>query len=312
MHSSSSLKVDTSGVTAFKALGSAINTAWTSSGWTRDYAYSSNQSVAGTNFSWSNITSVPSAAGTTYEVWKMGDSLQSTMPFYVRVDYWNDGSQRFRFTLGNSQTSGVVNGGVDGEKLRSQDAWVSLDHSVSDPGSSGLPFKCLFAGSSSSFRMGLFLDSYGANTYNAACYFAFERSRDVSGTENGSFVTFLAHSAGQGKEQISIGNMVRPVLGFSTWLTPAFPDQSSISHQGDVGLFPILSQFDSIELPLKYTVLTRYVDTPNGLTSFLAQAYGDTQTYMQIVNYTTKSTLGSTASSFSYALAYYGIIIYWN
>jgi hypothetical protein len=311
MTSTSSLKVDTSGVADFQGFGSAISTALGAAGWVKDYSYSSDQSTPGAGFSWSNINNVPSAAGTTFEVWRMSDSLQTSLPFFVRIDYWNNSGTYLRFTLGNANSSGVISGGVDGEKLRPQDAFVSLDHNVSDPSSQGRYYTCVFSGSTSSFRMGLFLDSFGGD--DAACYYAFERSKSNNGTETASYVTFLAHSVGQGKEQMSIGNMVRPDSSMSTWLGLSFTSGiSGISHAETVGAFPILSQFDGIELPLQNTFLCKYSDISNGLTNVTATAYGTTATYKKIVNGTTQGDLGSLASSFGFSETTFAILMLWS
>jgi hypothetical protein len=90
----------------------------------------------------------------------------------VRIDYWYNGGIYMRFTMGNSQSTGIISGGLIGEGIRPEDAWVSQDHYMSDPGS-GRQYVCLFSGSNSSFRMGLFLDSYQSD--EVACYYAWGR-----------------------------------------------------------------------------------------------------------------------------------------
>ena len=309
MTSTSMLKVDCSATSDFGAFGGAIHTAFIAAGWTLAYSYSSNQASPGTSFSWSSINSVPSAAGTTYEVWAPGDLLQSLCPIYVRIDYWYSSGIYMQFTIGNSQASGVISGGLVGEGVRPEDAWVSQQHYMSDPGA-GEQYVCLFSGSSSSFRMGLFLNAY--STDDAACYYAFERSRAVNGVETSSYMTFLAHSAA-GKEQMSIGNRIRPTTSLSNWVIPFYTNNSAISVLGTVGLLPIFSFFDGIELPLQNTIVGRYQDIADGLTTVSLTSYGTTSTYMQIVNSTSSSGLGNMLNDgFFFSESGFCVLMLWS
>jgi hypothetical protein len=124
-------------------------------------------------------------------------------------------------------------------------------------------------------------------------------------------MTFLAHS-NAGKEQISIGNRSRPASAIQNWVIPFYTNTSAISNLGTVGLFPVFSFFDGIELPLQNTIVCRYEDVPNGLTTCMVTSYGSTNTYMQIVNSTTQSTLGSVLDDGFFSEGNFGVLMLWS
>lgn len=292
MTSTSYLAIDNSSVANFKAWGGAINTALDDAGWTRDYAYSSNQASPGTNFDWDDINAVPSAADSTYEIWIMGDALQATMPFFVRIDYWYDSGTFLRFTIGNARSTATILAGINGVTTEHFNAFVSNDFVMYDFEGLGRKHACFFSGSSSSFRMGLFLD-VRSPSYSNASYFAFERSTDNCGDDTSDFVTFVAMNTNAGSQQFSIGNKRKgPIIdGLSL---PYYRNMPAISGQNTPAIFPITPVYNGLELPLRYTMACRYEDVRVGLlTTQTATSYGVTNPHLQIVNDYTVDGIGS-------------------
>jgi hypothetical protein len=298
MTSTSVLKIDCSAIADFKAFGLAVSTAFAAAGWVKTEA----------NVIWSGggvITVVPTVAGT-YEVWRMADTLQSSLAFYVRIDYWANPDISLRFTIGNATDgSGGIKAGFFGDSTRAEDAFVSEDFISSDPTSGDRKFQCRFSGSTSSFRMAFFLDSTTTIGSTGASYYAFERSRDNAGDETADFVTFLASGSGI-KQQFSIGNRVRG-RSLDSWVVPWYPNVTAISHTGVPGVFPVLPVFIGVELPMQNTLICRYRDVPPGGIVTASTAYGDAANYIQIVANVEKDDLG-----FMDAQSECGILMLWS
>lgn len=65
---------------------------------------------------WTTVTRPTAGNMAGYEIWRFADSLQSTVPVYLRIEYGRDGNQgpkiSWQFTIGGSNGAGTLTGKV--------------------------------------------------------------------------------------------------------------------------------------------------------------------------------------------------------
>ena len=258
---------DNSTLTNFKQWAQTISTAFSTLGWV--------QTADTGQVNWSTISAVPTNAYV-YEIWKANDTLASTLPIYVKVEYGSSTTVvALRFTVGTSSNgSGTITG-----TTMTQTPWVSVP-SLANQGTTAFP--CYFSGTAGEFRMYL----WQSLSASIGAFFMIERSKDASGNNTAEYFTAIEsncanQTSGTPPRQqtvlasglvsnmengaISIGLTVGSGTGQFNGSVAAFP------------VFPVVGKLGNPMLGLMSAVAT---DVSDGATVTVTSMYGTTHTFI--------------------------------
>lgn len=212
---------DNSTDAAFRAWGSAVNTALAALGFV--------QTADTGQINWTTVTrplAVNTAQG--YEVWRFADTLQATAPIFIKLEYGSGtaaGLPSLWVTVGTgSNGSGTITGtdiaGVTVALTRQQ---------VAPGGSAAAPSVLSYATTDADkAALQLFLFPNAASNQQGF-YLLIERTRDWSGAPTGD--GFYAQSAANGSvRQVAISYSPNTGTNPTTWVT------SNILYTGGVGV----------------------------------------------------------------------------
>lgn len=124
-----------------------------------------------------NLTTVtkPGAANTSagYEIWRFADTLQATVPVYIKIEYGTGGGATLFgiwITTGASTDGAGTLGTIKTNRIQMQTTSVG----------SSTPWKCWISGSTSRCTLAMYVDSGGTNYASIA---AIERIQDANGAD---------------------------------------------------------------------------------------------------------------------------------
>ena len=180
----SQVPFDNGSAANFKAWGSFISAAFTNAGWTQ--TSDSGQVV------WSSNPSVPAASTYLYQIWQPADSLQSTNPYVVKVEFGNNGGgtnyPSIRLTIGVSTNgSGTITGAAILGPL-----YVNANNSQI-AGAGATTYNCYSSGDTG--RIGILMWRE-AGTTTIPEFFGIERTLNSSGAAISDGVTLLTVGGG--------------------------------------------------------------------------------------------------------------------
>lgn len=228
-----------------------------------------------------NWTTVAKPTGATtymgYEIWRFNDSLQSTAPVFIKVEYGSGGTATvpgMAITVGAS-TNGA--GTISGAKT------AQLPGSATGSSASSSTGNCYASGDGSYLTLMLF-PGYGPNNSSEstmAC--CIDRTRNADGTANGEGVLVIA-TAGRTSSPNATYHCVNfsgTIQGASIYNPPApipIDTVTSWVTGADVGLVPILPFTPKIHSPALGALLHRSADIVRG-TDISVSMYGTTHTF---------------------------------
>lgn len=249
----------------FKAWAQFISNAFSTFGWT--------QTTDTGQVNWGTIGAVPAVGTTVYEIWKAADTLASTCPIFIRMDYGqgataNNVLLKVQFGTG-SNGSGTLTGNT-----------TAQTNLVLNGTSAPAVVDCYASGDSGG-RIAFLM--WRPNT-TFATFFAVERSLDSTGAYTGSYYTAITLSNGS-----ATYTHIWPVGSGTTFVVASvrasFPAVCTGSLSGAaigslapvVPLCPIVGKVDN---PM--TVLAGMLGNDNAGegVSFTCTLYGATRTYM--------------------------------
>jgi hypothetical protein len=159
------------------------------------------------SLTWSDATSYG------YQMWKFGDSLQATAPFFIKIEY-----QAASFSYNNSQTNLGVTfgtatdgaGNFTGTQLTDTYNWGAYMSS----GTLGVSLNSYFSGDTNRFCMAY---NDGPNVFNSAVW-GFERTKNLDGSDSSAGLLFAFCSNGANTASVNIGMLPATSAGgpFST------------------------------------------------------------------------------------------------
>lgn len=256
---------DNSTLANFKAWAMAISAAFTSFGWT--------QSSDTGQVTWSSVSAVPSSTYV-YEIWEMADTLQSTMPVFVKIQYgYSSTAPRIGITVGTgSNGTGTITGVVC-----SSVPWLS---NYDTNYSASVPLMCYFSGSTN--RISFYMWSHP--TTATMVVFSVERAHDSSGADLSTYVTAAFGAA----DNISTNNakqqtFTSTVLGnleLSFINVPLSSGSNTGYANGTVACMPIFPVLGKVLNPLLGLASCASNDASNGSIITLSSFYGSTHTYV--------------------------------
>lgn len=172
----------------------------------------------------------PAAANTAqgYEIWRFSDTLQSTRPIYIKIEYGSSAGSATRGSLWFT-TGTITNGAgtITGQGLTRSQASISAD-----PTGQG----CRFSGSTNRLVMSLY------HGLAANLVFGIERTHDADGSDNNKGYT-LFYFANNGRYfgviPLPAGTAVGDTTGIP-WSGALLPDTTSVDG-ADVVFYPALT-----------------------------------------------------------------------
>jgi hypothetical protein len=253
------------GDTVFRAWINEIHNALIAFGWVQT------SDTGQINFS--TVTSP--AAGSTfqgYAVYRMNDSLQSTCPVYMRIDFGSAStaahvSWKVQVTIGGTNGAGTLTGNVSTAQTYAATTAAGTNDTMRTSGSSSR-FSLTWGGTT---------DTYGA--------FGVERDQSTAGADTDLGVNFLSTQSRTAPRSqfLETAGGTGAVESFWYCLLSA---QTSQSGGGNVGVAPIRCQLGPFRNPMKIFALAAAGDFVNGTTNPVV-IYGVTRTYVMVKNGTT-------------------------
>ena len=227
-----------------------------------------------------------------YRIYRMADSLQSTYPVFLRIDY---GSAAAATTPGMWLTIGTGSNGsgtITGILLNG--GAVSTPTVNQASATTPLTNNCYGSASTNRFSIALFVQSNGS----FALFFSLERTKDSSGADTGDGL-LLAYTdpvtgSNAGSLQYSRYILMTPgqqpsaELGLSYILTRQNPSETF--GGGDVGVGIVIPYKGVAQQPGANVVINNNSDV-SAEGSFSLTLYGATRTYQNIRFVPTKATV---------------------
>lgn len=257
---------DNSTDAAFRAWGSGLSAALAAIGLI--------QTADTGQINWTTVTH-PTVTNTAqgYEIWRLNDSLQSTAPFYFKIEYGSSG-------IANDPSIWVTTGfGSNGSGTITT---PSVRQQVGTQTNSTTPVTSYVAGDSGGFAVMMF----GGTATNTQPFFLMaERSKNSVGADTGTYLAVLM--AGQ------IGTNIMPYFYLHVSATGAilaegsggtFPGpytkQSNTQATGNIALVPILPCFGFFQYPLRRAIGGLNGDWTNGDSPQVSLYSGITDSYL--------------------------------
>lgn len=157
-----------------------------------------------------NLATVNYSIGQTvygYKVYKLADTLQATVPFFMRIDYglttYGTTPPQYTFTVGTA-TDGAGN-------ITTQASQALV---LAPIAGTAVLQNCYFSGDTSRFHMCLF----DGPTQNEALFFSIERSKDATGADNGDGMMIYGRCNGANTYNDPIGTFSQLVPAAATGL----------------------------------------------------------------------------------------------
>jgi hypothetical protein len=272
---------DNSSLANFKAWAQALSTAFSTFGWV--------QSSDTGQVNWNSIAAAPAAGTFVYEIWTMNDSLSTSNPVAVKVEYGSGGSTAIPTmavtvgsgsngsgTLTNANTRQVIGGGSSGGGLTTT-------------------FECDFSGTAGRISFIMF------RAFTFPMFFSIERSHDANGNDTSSYVSVLLSGNGVAPSkcgqqtilpQANGGPLNFESLGLTvqtTNTTATFANSTAVAP-----FWPFVGKLDN---PLLGAVCLKTGDFSDGA-QVSVQMYGASHNFLVI-----KSSLGSWANQATNSIA---------
>lgn len=218
-----------------------------------------------------------------YAVYKMGDALQSTSPFFIRFDFGTGGNSdapqiKLNVGLSTDGAGNIVNG------IGTQSA-----SGVTSAGSVTLS-ACRTSGTSSSFRMNFWL----CTGLGLGFWLAIERDKDATGadTANGFNVVWALANSGSA---LIIGSTFFCSDGTFSGIDAGgmyamVSSNSSQTSGGSTGVGPVRCALGPLRNPMIGLLLTSRTDWTNESTNAIT-IYGASHTYIMLRTSSTTTNL---------------------
>lgn len=193
---------------------------------------------------------VPTASSTIYEIWESQDSVSSTLPIFIRLDYGQSAtanSDLFKLTAGTgSNGSGTLTGNVT----------AAIQHSSNSAGTTGVGNNSVFSGDTSRVLCALFINASNAGN---PLLFAIERSHDSSGADTDSYFMVITNFGTSGSRVLAQQIVQKPALGGTLTAETAHITALTTLSSGVVGtnialgpLFPVIGKLDNPSMAIAF------------------------------------------------------------
>lgn len=258
---------DNSTLANFKLWAQAISSAFSTFGWV--------QTADTGQVNWSTISAVPSNTFV-YEIWKSNDSLSSSLPIYVRINYgWNSTSPQIQVVVGTSSNgSGTITG-----QCTNSGGLTTITGINNNQGSTTYP--CYFSGNAGNFRMWM----WGTTNASPAtgCLFVIERSKSTAGADTADYFTVVwlnQNNYGSCRQQSINSTTVGTIDGGFITPLPTNVSGDTFFGFGTVAAMPVFPMVGKCGNPMIGLMTAAGNDAgPNAIIT-VSSMYGSTHTYL--------------------------------
>ena len=218
------------------------------------------------------LAAAPAANNYVYEIWGMGDALQATSPFYLKIECGTGGTANgpnIFVTLGTgSNGAGTLSGNVSSR--------VSIGNNT---GNTTTAYVCDFSGDTNRFGCILWRNSTGTMSR----IFCVDRSKNSAGSDTGDYATLVTCGyTGATQQSVFKASMDRlSPMEYSTasrWVTvlPITATSGSVNNHVHVSpIFPMVGQVDNPSIMALVALAADYAEND----SIVATLYGSAHTY---------------------------------
>lgn len=214
-----------------------------------------------------------------YEVWKSGDSLSTTNPIYLRIQYVPHNSALAPEIHLQVCTAVSSAGSVTGTVFGAGTSTAGTRLLGTGSGLGDALFECDFSGDSGNFSMIMFRGAIIISN-SIPNFFAVTRSKDHLGTDTDSYFTILTATNLFSCQSQTI---MKPSLGSATILDPYWPtivfSAPSAAFGGGMAALPVFPVVGYIGNPLLQAMVLKNSDIAEGAL-FSVTLYGATHTYL--------------------------------
>lgn len=281
--SAPSFKISNVDTTSFRAWGSAVNAALAAVGLV--------QTADTGQINWTTVT-VPSASTDGgYEIWGLNDSLQSTVPFYLKLAYGSGNASYPRLMAGvgtGTSGAGALTGLYNSSLISSSNAYMS--------GHGDANTTSYFSSDASHLTMQL-LGSISGTIYPLTTLVV-DRTRNSDGTANGDGLYVYE----QGNASTTSNYAYYISMGTKTVMSSYMPPVvvpiglSSAASGGNVAVFPHQISLPKRESPA-LGCLTYFENDISRGSTFSATHLGASHTYLALGSWAPGTDVNRTASA---------------
>lgn len=200
-----------------------------------------------------NAVLPPAQAFGLFQLFRMNDALQATSPVVLRIGMGQSGYAMTSLQIGRV-TDGV------GEFVG--DSTPILTVYTNNAGSSSVVHTSYASGASNRLWVAMNASLKGTGTPNShITFFSIERSKDVTGTDTGDFVTLVASGAADAApRQTSLHSTYGATLAENRWVAPFPFNSTSLSFGVGGGALPVFPFLGRLENPLMDVGLGKATD----------------------------------------------------
>jgi hypothetical protein len=221
------------------------------------------------------LASPPGTSAYVYEIWGMGDALQATSPFYLKLECGTGGAANYPniyFTIGTGVNGAGSLSGNTGTR-------TTLKGSTSTGGGATL-YECNFCGSSDYFGMMLWRLA-GTAHVSVLCM---ERSKDSFGANTGDYLTINSASYNANTQQtvFKVGLGTNTTLETGTtgrWATILPITSTTGSQNNKTHVSPVYPLVGQVTYPSIMAMVVLSADLVEG-SVFTVQIYGTNHNYL--------------------------------
>jgi hypothetical protein len=225
---------------------------------------------------WTTVTH-PTLTNTSqgYEIWRLNDALQSTAPFFLKLEYGSGAGANQPGIWITTGTGSNGAGSLTNPSTRFQ---------IASNTNSLTTFTSFFAGDSGGFAMMLFGT---ATTNSQPVFFCIDRSKSVTGSDTGTYLS-VTWSASQNTSNnvgffMHLANgttVVETSNGTGANIPGPLTTLSNTQASGNIALIPVLPCLGFFNYPLRRVISGKAQDWTNGDTPAISLYPGITDSYL--------------------------------
>lgn len=243
---------------------------------------------------WTTNPAVPAAGVYLYQIWRMADALQATLPIFLKVEFGSIAGPlpSFRYTVGTATNgAGQIIGINTGAPIVLPAVAGQVNQGVAQ-------FECDFSGSTGRFSMLMWRNCTGVNN---PFLLVIDRSKDNAGADTDEYVTIVHGAYSNNIRQQSIVKAVGATNAETQLVSAAIFSSASAAFNNKVAVLPIFPLVGQLGNPMLGCASIKAADFPEG-TTFTCTMYGVVRTFLVTKNAAWTPNFGAASGLYAAAL----------